>query len=69
MVIANMGDSYARVKQDEEQEILMEQAKLICTMELIYPKRHVYAKCDPSDDPASAYYCAVFKLRRFVSAI
>lgn len=33
----NMGDSYARVKQSEKVEILMEQAKMVVVMERLYP--------------------------------
>ena len=43
MIIANMGDSYARVKQAENAEITMERAKLIITTELLYPRAHSYA--------------------------
>lgn len=44
MVIADMGDSYQRVKQGESEEICMEKAKMITTMEKLYPSRHQYAK-------------------------
>jgi hypothetical protein len=44
MIIANMGDSYARVKQSEKAEIMMEQARMITTMECLYPWAHVYSK-------------------------
>ena len=37
-------DSYQRVKESQKQEILMEKAKMITTMELLYPMNHVYAK-------------------------
>jgi hypothetical protein len=43
MIIANMGDSYARIKQSENAEITKEQAKMITTMELLYPWAHTYA--------------------------
>ena len=43
MIIANMGDSYARIKQSEKAEITMEQAKMITTLELLYPWAHTYA--------------------------
>ena len=43
MIIANMGDSYARIKQSENAEIVREQAKMITTMELLYPWAHTYA--------------------------
>ena len=43
MIIANMGDSYARIKQSENAEITRELAKMITTMELLYPWAHTYA--------------------------
>lgn len=43
MIIANMGDSYAKIKQSEISEITMEKARMITTMELLYPWAHEYA--------------------------
>ena len=43
MIIANMGDSYVRIKQSEHAEVAREQAKMITTMELLYPWAHTYA--------------------------
>eukprot|EP01051_Picozoa_sp_SAG22_P011355 SAG22_NODE_1083_length_5646_cov_8.060934_4_plen_104_part_00 len=39
-----MGDSFGRVKAEEEIAILEQQANLIVTMEILYPEKHRYAQ-------------------------
>jgi hypothetical protein len=44
MIIANMGDSFAKVKEQEVEEILMGQARMIVQMEANFPQQHKYCK-------------------------